>query len=120
MRMTSRSSIATRLMKSKPNNISDGPLPLIPPGEVLAEDFMEPLAREPERPGSQALNIPPGRVNDIIHGRRSITPDTAVRLAIYFGTSVDFWINLQAHHDARVARRDLQPAIAEVVRPHVA
>ncbi len=97
----------------------DGPLPLIPPGEVLAEDFMVPL--DVSQNGlARALDIPPGRVNDIVHGRRSITPDTAVRLAIYFGTSVDFWINLQAQHDTRVARRDLQPAIAEVVRPHAA
>ena len=97
----------------------DGPLPLIPPGQVLLEEFMRPLGIT-QNELARRLSIPPGRVNDLVHGRRSVTPDTAVRLAVYFGTSVEFWINLQAQHDARLARRDLRPAIEKVVRPHAA
>lgn len=64
--------------------------------------------------------VPPGRINDLIHGRRSITADTAVRLSLYFKTSVDFWINLQAQHDARDARVRLTPLLHPTIRPHAA
>ena len=106
-------------MSQRPESTADGPLAPIPPGEVLAEEFMRPLGVSQNALARQ-LGVPPGRVNDVVHGRRAITPDTAVRLAVYFGTSVEFWINLQAHHDARLARRDLRPAIEKVVRPHAA
>ena len=66
---------------------------------------------------ARALEIPPARVNDLVHGRRSITADTAVRLAVFFGKSIDFWINLQAQYDARVARRDLEPRLRRRIRP---
>ena len=106
-------------MKTFPPQTRDGPLPPIPPGEVLAEEFMRPL-RLSQNELARRLGVPPGRVNDLVHGRRAVTPDTAVRLAIYFGTSEAFWINLQAQHDARVARRDLRPMIEKQVRPHAA
>ncbi len=69
---------------------------------------------------ARALAVPPGRINDIIHGRRSITRDTAARLAVYFRTTPDLWINLQARYDAKIAARKLMPAIARRVRPRPA
>ena len=68
---------------------------------------------------ARALRVPPGRINDIVHGRRSITADTAARLAIFFGTSPEFWLNLQAHYDAKIAQRDLMPKISKAVRRFV-
>jgi len=62
--------------------------------------------------------VPIGRVNDIIRGRRGITLDTAARLALYFGTSPDLWINLQARCDVKIAQRDLMPAMSKRIRPH--
>jgi len=65
---------------------------------------------------ARAIDVPTGRVNAIIRGRRGITRDTAARLALYFGTSPDPWINLQARFDAKIARRDLMPAISKHIR----
>ncbi len=98
---------------------SDGPLTPIPPGVVLLEEFMRPLGLS-QNELARRLAVPPGRINDLVHGRRAVTPDTAVRLAVYFGTSEAFWINLQAQHDARVARRDLRPIIEKQLQPHAA
>ena len=69
---------------------------------------------------ARAIEVPPGRVNDLIHGRRAMTPDTAVRLSVFFGTSIDVWINLQAQYDAQVARRDLEPKLERCIRPFAA
>ena len=93
--------------------------PLIPPGEVLLEEFLRPLGIS-QQELARRLSVPPGRVNNLVHGRRSITPDTAVRLSLYFGNSIEFWINLQAQHDARVARREVRPKLDRIVRPHAA
>lgn len=106
-------------IKRKTRLRPDGPLPPVTPGAVLLEEFMRPL-RLSQNELARRLGIPPGRVNDLVHGRRAITPDSAVRLAVYFGTSEAFWINLQAQHDARIARRDLRPAIEKQLRPHAA
>lgn len=89
----------------------------ITPGEILQEEFLKPLGISQNQLAS-SLHISPGRVNDIIHARRSITPDSAARLTIFFGTSPDFWLNLQARHDGKLARRELVPAIAKHVREH--
>lgn len=105
--------------KRKTRHPSDGKLRPIPPGVVLLEEFMRPLGLS-QNELARRLGIPPGRVNDLVHGRRTITPDTAVRLAVYFGTTEDFWINLQAQYDARIARRDLRPAIEKQLQPHAA
>jgi addiction module HigA family antidote len=90
-------------------------LPIIAPGEILLEEFLKPLGIS-QNALARALHVTLGRVNDIIHGRRSITPDTAARLAVFFGTSPDLWLNLQARHDAKVAVRELVPRIAKQVR----
>jgi addiction module HigA family antidote len=75
----------------------------IHPGEVLFEDFLSPLGLSQYRP-TQDLSVPPRRVNEIIHGKRAITADTALRLARYFGTSEQFWLNLQSRYDLEVER----------------
>ncbi len=75
----------------------------IHPGEVLLEEFLKPLGVGQYRVAKD-LHIPPRRINEIVHGLRSITADTALRLARYFGTSDRFWLNLQAKYDLEVER----------------
>jgi addiction module HigA family antidote len=95
------------------------PLDPITPGAILLEEFLKPLAVS-QNELARSLAVPPGRVNDIVRGRRSITRDTAARLAIYFRTTPDLWINLQARYDSKIAARKLMPAIARRVRPRPA
>ena len=73
------------------------------PGEILAEEFLHPLGLSQNK-AALAMRVPPRRINEIVHGRRSVTADTALRLARYFGTTADFWVNLQARYDLEVAR----------------
>jgi addiction module HigA family antidote len=75
----------------------------IHPGEVLMEDFLAPLGLSQYRL-AQDLSVPPRRINEIVHGKRAITADTALRLARYFGTSEQFWLNLQSRYDLEVER----------------
>jgi antitoxin HigA-1 len=82
----------------------------IHPGEVLALDFLEPLGVTQHRV-AVSIGVPPRRINEIVHGKRRITADTALRLARYFGTSERFWINLQARYDLEVERDHLGPAL---------
>jgi antitoxin HigA-1 len=70
----------------------------IHPGEVLLADFLEPLGLSQYRL-ARDISVPPRRINEIIHGKRAITADTALRLARYFGTTERFWTNLQARFD---------------------
>ena len=86
------------------------------PGEILQEDFMVPLGISMNKL-SLALHVPVTRIAEIVHGRRSITSDTALRLARYFNTSARFWLNLQAAYDLDVAEDDLQAEIERAVRP---
>jgi addiction module HigA family antidote len=86
------------------------------PGEVLNEEFLKPLGLS-QNQLARAIDVPAGRVNDIVRGRRGITRDTAARLAVYFGTSPDLWINLQARYDAKIATREIVPAVAKSIRP---
>lgn len=87
----------------------------ITPGEILLEEFLKPMDLT-QNQLARAIDVPAGRINDIVRGKRSITADTAARLAVYFGTSPDLWINLQARYDAKIAARDLVPVIARHVR----
>ncbi len=73
-------------------------LPPIHPGEILIEEFLEPLAISQYRLAKD-ISVPPRRINEIVHGLRSVTADTALRLARYFGTSERFWLNLQTRYD---------------------
>jgi addiction module HigA family antidote len=75
----------------------------IPPGEVLFEEFMKPLGMSRNRL-ARDIDVPVSRVSDIVRGKRSITADSALRLAEYFGTSPELWLNLQADFDRRVVR----------------
>ena len=70
----------------------------IHPGEVLMEDFIEGFGITQNKL-SVSIGVPPRRINEIVHGKRGITADTALRLAKYFGTSAEFWINLQSHYE---------------------
>lgn len=84
------------------------------PGEVLFEDFLVPLGLSQYRLAHD-LSVPPRRINEIVHGKRAVTADTALRLARYFGTSERFWLNLQARYDLEVERDRLGPRLeAEV------
>jgi antitoxin HigA-1 len=68
------------------------------PGEVLFEEFLEPLGLSQYRLAKD-ISVPPRRINEIVHGKRAVTADTALRLARYFGTTARFWLNLQTQHD---------------------
>ncbi|MFJ2620648.1 HigA family addiction module antitoxin [Glutamicibacter sp. NPDC087344] len=70
----------------------------IHPGEVLMEDFIEGFGITQNKL-AVSIGVPPRRINEIVHGKRGITADTALRLAKYFGTSAEFWINLQSHYE---------------------
>jgi addiction module HigA family antidote len=88
----------------------------IPPGEILLEEFLKPTGLS-QNELARAIDVPPGRINDIVRGKRGITRDTAARLAVYFGTSAELWINLQARYDAKVATREIIPVIRKRIRP---
>lgn len=88
----------------------------IPPGEILTEEYLVPLAVSQSRL-ARDLNIPVRRVNEICLGKRGITPDTALRLAHYFGTSAELWLNLQARYDLEILRDAREASIAQEVRP---
>jgi addiction module HigA family antidote len=75
----------------------------IHPGEVLEKEFLEPLELSQYRLAKE-INVPPRRINEIVHGTRAISADTALRLARYFGTSDEFWLNLQMHYDLEIER----------------
>ena len=87
----------------------------IHPGEFLREDFMKPLSLSMNAL-ALALRVPATRISEIVNERRGITTDTAMRLGIYFGTTPDFWINMQTAYDMAVAHRDLMPKIHREVR----
>ncbi len=91
-------------------------LPPIHPGEILREDFMRPLGISMNRLALD-LHVPVTRIAEIVHERRGITPDTALRLGRYFNTSARFWLNAQAVYDLEVAQDELQRAIERDVRP---
>ncbi|EPD28671.1 MULTISPECIES: HigA family addiction module antitoxin [Actinotignum] len=73
-------------------------IPPIHPGEILEEEFLAPLDITQHKLAI-AIEVPPRRINEIVHGKRRITADTALRLGRFFGTSAQFWINLQTHYD---------------------
>jgi addiction module HigA family antidote len=94
-------------------------LALIHPGEILRDEFLRPM-KISVYTLAQAIKVPRSRVNDVVLGRRGITADTAFRLARYFGTSPDFWINLQARYDLDAADRKLRRRIEREVTPRAA
>jgi addiction module HigA family antidote len=90
-------------------------LPNIHPGEVLLEEFLIPLGIS-QNALARAAGVPPRRINEIVLGKRSVTADTAVRLAAALGTSERFWLGLQADYDLEEAHRALGKAVAHIER----
>ena len=88
----------------------------IHPGEVLREEFLAPLGMSANAL-AMALHVPAPRINDIVRERRGVTPDTALRLARYFDTTAQFWLNLQTAFDLKIAEGKSGGQIAEEVRP---
>ena len=87
----------------------------IPPGEILAEEFMKPNGISQNRL-ARDIDVNPARVNDIVHGRSAITAPIALRLSKYFGTSAELWMNLQASYDLRRARATEWPKLEPRIR----
>jgi addiction module HigA family antidote len=87
----------------------------IHPGEILKEEFMAPLGITGRRLAAD-IDVPPSRISDVIHGRRPITADTAVRLGLFFDIDPRFWMNLQAEYDMRIAARQVQKDGASRIR----
>ena len=79
----------------------------IHPGEILLEDFIKPLEISINKL-ARDIDVPPGRISNIVNGKRSITADTALRLGTYFGVSPELWLNLQTDYDLRIARRNTE------------
>ena len=94
-------------------------LPPVHPGEILRDEFLTPMELSVYRLAC-ALKISRTRLNDIVLGRRGVTTDTALRLGRYFGTTPEFWINLQSRHDLDVAERTLRVEIEREIEPHAA
>jgi antitoxin HigA-1 len=86
------------------------------PGEILWKEFMEPLGISQNKL-ARDIDVPVTRIGDIIHGRRGITADSALRFSIYFGTTPEFWLNLQTRHELKVSKRKILPAIQRNIRP---
>ena len=93
-----------------------GKLPAVHPGEVLMEEFLIPLEISQYRVAKDT-SVPPRRINEIVHGKRSISADTALRLARYFGNSELFWLNLQNRYDLEVERDRLGDRLESEVIP---
>ena len=89
------------------------------PGEVLLEEFLVPMGLSRNRIGRE-IGVPPRRINEIVHGKRSVTADTALRLARYFGTTEAFWLGLQADFDLEEARNRLGNRLETDVSVHSA
>ncbi|HEX9386841.1 MAG TPA: HigA family addiction module antitoxin [Anaerolineales bacterium] len=94
-------------------------LPPIHPGEILFEEFLEPMGISQYRLAKD-ISVPPRRINEIVLGKRAITPDTALRLSRYFGLSERFWINLQTRYDIEVEKDRLQNRLEREVHVYTA
>jgi addiction module HigA family antidote len=93
-------------------------VPLASPGEILSEEFLKPLGLSVNAL-ALALRVPSNRIYAIVEDKRGISPDTALRLGRYFGTSAEFWQNLQAHYDLENARDEVGGQIERDVQPRV-
>ena len=106
---TSRSSTATREGSVTSEVIMDR----VPPGEILLEEFLLPLGVSQYRL-AKAISVPARRINEIVHGQRRISADTALRLSRFFGTSERFWLNLQARYDLEIEKDRLVTELAAI------
>ena len=95
------------------------PLPPVSPGEVLRAEFLEPLQMSASAL-ARAIAVPRNRLTGIINGKRAVTADTALRLGIYFGTSPEFWLSLQAAYDLKRTRRAIGERLRREITPRAA
>ena len=91
----------------------------IHPGEILLEDFLKPLGIS-QYALAKSISVPPRRINEIVHGKRAITADTALRLGRYFGVNAQSWMNLQAHFDLEVTEEKLGERLDKEISPRAA
>ena len=91
--------------------------PPIHPGEILLEEFLEPM-RVSQYRLAKNISVPARRINEIVHGKRGVTADTALRLARYFGTSERFWMNLQMRYDLEIEKGRLRGRLVKEVAVH--
>lgn len=89
------------------------------PGDVLGEDFLKPSGMS-QYALAKAIGVSQIRISEIVHGKRAVTPDTALRLARYFGTSAEFWVGMQATYDLETARDQVGSRINTEIQPRVA
>jgi addiction module HigA family antidote len=94
-------------------------IPPVHPGEILLEEFLEPMGISQNRLALD-MRVPPRRINEIVHGKRRITADTALRLGRYFGMSAQFWLGLQMDYDLDMEQDRLGARLIQEVRQHVA
>src|SRR5687768_3223906 len=94
-------------------------LPPVHPGEILLEEFLKPMELSQYRLAKD-ISVPARRINEIVHGKRSISPDTALRLSRYFGMSERFWLNLQTRYDLEMEKDRLEGRLEEEVRVYAA
>jgi addiction module HigA family antidote len=106
-------------MKSKSLTSTKRPAWNIHPGEILREDFLKPLRITPYQLARQ-IHVPAPRINDIVLERRGISADTAIRLARFFGTSAEFWMNAQSFYELRKAMQEAGPEIGRISSRQVA
>jgi len=95
------------------SDVAEGELAPVPPGEILAHEFLEPLEITPYRL-AKSIGVPQQRIGEILAGRRSITADTGLRLSRFFGMSDGFWIGLQADYDMAKARASMGDALERI------
>ena len=88
----------------------------ITPGEILREDFMEPMGISINQL-SRDISVPPNRISEIVNGKRGLTADTALRLERYFGVEAQFWLNLQSEYDLRMMKRKIWHDIEQRIIP---
>ncbi len=93
--------------------------PPIHPGEILLEDFLKPMNLS-QYFVAQSIGVPPRRINEIVHGKRGITADTALRLGRFFGMEAQFWMNLQTRYDLEVTREELSDRLNQEVKVYSA
>ena len=106
-------------MSNSSTTTEDDLIEPIHPGEILMEDFIEGFGITQNKL-AVSIGVPPRRINEIVHGKRGITADTAIRLARYFGTSEEFWMNLQSNYELRLQRRALKNTVAAITPLQVA
>lgn len=90
--------------------------PTVHPGEILMEEFLEPMGITQHKL-AVSIGVPPRRINEIVHGKRRITADTALRLGRFFGMTAQFWLNLQMHYDLEVESEAIDDQL-KLINPH--